>query len=146
MMANWLPQSSLELLSVDTFSHGRLSVHASMISCQASPVAHLIDRRGHTNTRASWSKYARHDLCHDNKRQCTHRVVLGCARLQSDYGCRLSEITMLAMIYFKFNGDLRCKIIKCKKYILSKQVKKNCCRSYDITNSTGRTERWREEW
>lgn len=50
MMANWLPQSSLdELLSlVDPFSHGCLGEHASMISCHASPVAHLIDRRMHT--------------------------------------------------------------------------------------------------
>lgn len=50
MMANWLPQSSLdELLSlVDPFSHGCLGEHASMISCHASPVAHLIDRCMHT--------------------------------------------------------------------------------------------------
>lgn len=46
-MANWLPQASLgELVSlVEPFSHGWLNLHASMISCQASPVAHLGDGR-----------------------------------------------------------------------------------------------------
>lgn len=41
MIAKWLPQSSLEWPTSVPFSHGRFGEQASMISCHASPVAHL---------------------------------------------------------------------------------------------------------
>lgn len=55
MMANWLPQSSVDWLVslVDPFSQGRLGVQASMISCQASPVAHLTSRHAYAQTHAN---------------------------------------------------------------------------------------------
>lgn len=51
MMAKWLPQSSLVWPTSDPFSQGRFGEQASMISCHASPVAHL-----HKYTSSQWER------------------------------------------------------------------------------------------
>ncbi len=51
MIAKWLPQSSLEWPTSVPFSQGRFGEQASMISCHASPVAHL-----QKCTRSMWER------------------------------------------------------------------------------------------
>lgn len=88
MMANWLPQSSADWLVslVDPFSQGRLSVHASMISCQASPVAHLTSRHAYARTHVN-----KHAKVH--KQNSTYPCTWMCVPKSTSIDIKIERVT-----------------------------------------------------